>query len=140
LASMTGQAYSSLLRSRKALSVVPGHGALLVGAAVGFAVFVSLALPWARRFVGAELSGRHAAIVGAILAVFFTFGWWFAKGTDLAARSRLENLLIGLPGAAGWGIAIAPLAWHRALAAFRPRLAWLDEGRAPREEEGAALA
>ena len=40
-------------------------------------------------------------------------------------RLSLENLLIGLPGAAGWGIAIAPLAWHRALAAFRPRLAWL---------------
>src|SRR5205823_6290326 len=77
LASLLGQAYSSLLRSQKLTGIVPSHDAVVVSGLVAFAVFLAIAAPWAGPFIGAEHGWKHAVGVGVMLTIFFNGGWWF---------------------------------------------------------------
>jgi adenylate cyclase len=139
LAAVIGQEYSDLIRSRTARSVVASPLAAVLGAVVATVALLGFALPRARRLVRSEVSARHALAVAAVLLVTLGGGQGLARPSDIAARSRLANMVIDIPGAMIWMAAVAPLAWRRARESFSADLAWLDDERAPTATERQAL-
>jgi adenylate cyclase len=138
-ASLLGQAYGDLIRPAGSRAKYPATWVAVVAVVCAAAVLLLLSRPRCRRLLGTPVTTRHVLWVVGIFVVQGAIQTLVAPSADFAHRSRLETLLIDLPGGLVWILAVSPVAWQRAKAGLLPALRWLDEGRQPTPEEQAAL-